>query len=845
MSDRARPVRTGLPAGALSWSTAVCLSDGWLLTSAAPGAYATPRELPEDAVWTSAVVPGTVAQAVGPDDLDAHEDYDGLDWWYRCTLPAPARAGERRRLRLDGLATLAEVWLDGELVLTANDMFTGHEIDLPDSEHGGAELHIAFRSLRAALGARRPRPRWKTKLVDEQQLRWFRTTLLGRIPGWTPAIPPVGPWLPVWLESADGPDLLSLRVRPSLRGSDGVLDVEAAFGVDTGSFPSAATLRVGSSEYALAMRTTQEGAWVAGQIVIPSVAKWWPATHGEPVLHDCSLVLEMQDGKGSIDCGRIGFRDVRIDRTEGRIEFVVNGVPVFCRGSCWTTNDIVSLVGDPERLRREIELLALAHGNMLRVGGTMVYESDAFYRTCDELGVMVWQDFMFANMDYPVEDPSFAGVVREEAAFQLRRLARHASVVAYCGGSEIEQQAAMFGAPREIWSNAWFSEELPALVEEHAPGAPYWPSTPTGGVLPFYVGEGLAHYYGVGAYRRPLDDVRLAGVRFTPECLGFSHVPEAENLRSLTPSGAVPPHHPAWKRGVPRDTGPGWDFEDVRDHYLKRLYGVHAVDLRSDDLERYLSLSRMVTGEVMAHVFSEWRRAGDPCGGALTWFWNDLRPGAGWGVLDSDARPKPVYYHLRRAWAQRCVRLLDRGVDGLVALVINETGSALAATLELCAFARGSASVAEAAAPVALSARGATEVSVEEALGHFLDSTYAYRFGPPRHEAVVARLVAEDGRLLSEDVYRPVRSAMAPASGLVAEIRREGSGLALTLTAESMCYGVRLDVRDHLPEDDYFHLSPGRSRVVRLTRIADTGRAFQGYVEALNLSESIRLTLAE
>jgi beta-mannosidase len=154
-------------------------------------------------------------------------------------------------------------------------------------------------------------------------------------------------------------------------------------------------------------------------------------------------------------------------------------------------------------------------------------------------------------------------------------------VVAFCGGSEVEQQAAMFGAPRESWTNDFFSDSLPRLLAKHAPGAAYWPSTPTGGALPFHVGEGLAHYYGVGAYRRPLEDVRLARVKFTPECLGFSNVPEGENLRKLSEAGTVPPHDPAWKRGVPRDTGPGWDFEDVRDHYLERLYGIDAAELRS------------------------------------------------------------------------------------------------------------------------------------------------------------------------------------------------------------------------------------------------------------------------
>ena len=333
-----------------------------------------------------------------------------------------------------------------------------------------------------------------------------------------------------------------------------------------------------------------------------------------------------------MDCGPIGFREVGLDRSDGRVQFVVNGVPVFCRGACWTNDDIVSLVGSGEHVAGRADLAAEANANMVRVGGTMVYETEDFYRTCDELGLMVWQDFMFANMDYPVDDADFASSIRAEAEQQLRRLSRHPSVAAFCGGRRSSSRRPCSGPPARSGRTLSSRRSFPGLVEEHAPGTPYWPSTPTGGALPFHVGEGLTHYYGVGAYKRPLNDARLAGVSFTPECMGFSNVPAADNLAKLTPAGAVPPHHPAWKSGVPRDTGAGWDFEDIRDHYLQELYGVDPARLRSEDLDGYVDLSRVVTGEAMAAVFAEWRRGDEPCGGGLVWFLNDLRPGAGWGI---------------------------------------------------------------------------------------------------------------------------------------------------------------------------------------------------------------------
>jgi len=844
VTGRARLLGTGLPPGAVSSTRSVALEEGWLVASTPPGAWANPEDLDPGSSWRPATVPGTVAVSVGPQDVDAHPDYDALDWWYRCELPSHASAGTRRHLRFDGLATLAEVWLNGEKVLESDDMFCAYEVDVTDIDAGGGTLAICFRSVGRALEERRPRPRWKTKLVERQQLRWIRTTLLGRIPGWTPPIAAVGPWRGVWAEAVDLVHLESLDLRTGMDGEDGLVHVRLAAGAaQPGVELTGAALRLGDQRHGLAVEAGDGGWTVHGTPRVERPARWWPRTHGEPILHECAIEIETSLGAVVVDCGRVGFRELEVDRSDGRIRFVVNGTPIFCRGSCWTTNDIVSLVGDPTRMRASLELLAEAHGNMIRVGGTMVYESDDFYRACDELGLMVWQDFMFANMDYPSDDEDFARTVRGEATQQVRRLARHPSVVAFCGGSETEQQAAMFGAPREAWTNDFFSKTLPSLVEEAAPGTAYWSSTPTGGALPFHVDEGLAHYYGVGAYRRPLEDVRVASVKFSPECLGFSHVPEDVNLRKLTPSGAVPPHHPAWKRGVPRDTGPGWDFEDIRDHYLERLYGVDPVRLRSDDLERYMELSRVVTGEAMAHAFAEWRRDEDPCAGALTWFWNDLRAGAGWGVVDSDRMPKAAYHHLRRAWAPQCVRLLDRGLGGLMASVVNEHEEPFEGRLELLAVSRGGRIAAEACESVCIPGRSSCETAVEAAFDHFMDSTYSYRFGPPRHEAIVGRLVStEEDLVVSEDVYRPVRAAMTPASSLEAKLELvEGGRLALTLSSDRLLYDVRIEVRDYSAQENHFCLAPGRAREIRLRRVFDSGKPPRGYVDALNLVDVVPL----
>lgn len=822
---------TGLPAAASSSTDSDLLSDGWRVIRTEAGLCASPADLPRMVDECEGVVPGTVAEAAGPPGLSGHDPYDDFDWWYvrDLTNPDPA-AADRARLRFDGLATLTEVWLDEDLILTSDNMFTGRVVDVTDGIRGGARLALCFRSLSKALATRRPRPRWKTDLVGQKNLRWFRTTLLGRIPTWTPRVQPVGPWRPAWLQRSTDMELRSLELRTGARELDGWVELRAELmGFSPDFEVRSATLEVAGHELPLPVRADGEGQWsVDADVTVPDPGLWWPRTHGDPRLHQGRLVLQTSAGIRTVDLGRLGFRSVDVDEEGGRVSLQINGVPVFCRGACWTTDDPRSLHGNPERIRKTLGLLADANANMVRVGGTMVYERDEFYAACDELGLLVWQDFMFANMDYPVDDSDFRASVQEEATHQIRRLARHPSVVAYCGGSEVEQQAAMFGAPKAVWRNDFFGDELPRLVSRLGAGVPYWPSTPTGGALPFHTGEGLTHYYGVGAYRRPLTDVRLAGVRFTPECLGFSNMPEPSNLAGLG-NGRGARHDPAWKAGVPRDAGAGWDFEDIRDHYLEVLYDVDAVTLRSEDPARYDRLARVVTGRVMDFVFQEWR-ASATCGGGLVWFAKDLQPGAGWGIIDSDNHPKPVYYYLKRAWAPLAISLLDRGLDGMMVVICNDGASPVEGEVDVTLVRDGSVVVGRGSAPVTVPPRSRATLMCDSLFEHFTDSTYSYRFGPRGHDAVICVFTSSE---LPEPLTRiHWLDLSVPLPSVDLDVAGAPTGSGFSLQASGLARDVRIDAGGWIPADNYFDLVPGTPRRVSLAPGHGDRQARTAYVDA-------------
>jgi beta-mannosidase len=824
------------------------LHEGWELARTPANACASPADLAGAPLeWRSARVPGTVASSIHTDP-DSAGPYDADDWWYRLRFPAPERiAGSRQRLHFEGLATLADAWLNGEPLLASRNMFVPCGADVTDRLREENELVIRFASLDAAMEARRPRPRWRTALVSRQDLRWFRTTLLGRMPGWTPSIAPVGPWGAVLLERAERFDLVSLRLNAD--ACDGVarLRIEATLEMLGGARLEEARVQVGERRFALGRDSSTDESTctrVHGELAIPEAPLWWPHTHGDPALVACRIELRVDGEWIPVDCGRVGFRHLVLDQEGGGVRFMVNGVPVFCRGACWTPLDILALRSEAAALREALVQLRDAGANMVRVPGNTLYESADFYRLCDELGILVWQEFMFANMDYPVKDDAFRALAEAEVRCKLEELHRHPCIAAYCGGSEVAQQAAMLGLPAAQWSKELFGESIPRLCAEIHPGAAYFPSSPWGGALPFHTDTGIAHYYGVGAYRRPLTDARLARVKFAAECLAFSNVPDAETSILVLGNPAPPPHHPKWKARQPRDPGAGWDFEDVRDHYLRELFGEDATVLRSCDLTRYHALSRVVPGELMRRVFAEWRSAASGCGGGLVWLHRDFLPGAGWGIVDATGRAKASYWYLKRAWAPRSIHITDEGLNGLAIHIVNEAAEALAASVELEMLRTDGVAIDRARHGVLVPARGLLTLNSEAMLGYFSDAGAAYRFGPPRHEVIVARLQDLGGAAISEDFHFPAGMRLAPRRG--AEVRlearwEEGGRVIVSITSDAFLQAVSISCEGFGPDDNHFHLTPRREKRIVFRPFDTAPRRFAATLEALNLEAPLSL----
>jgi beta-mannosidase len=797
-------------------------------------------------------VPCTMASLArdrGDLDLSAGRDDDARDCWFIHDLALDVE-DVPTTLVCDGLATIAEVYLDGELLLRSENMFRRHAIDVTGRIKRGSSVAIRFCSLTRHLAVRRPRPRWKTRMVEAQQLRFVRTSWLGRTTGFSPNLPPVGPYRSVRLVQHHSVRVVDTHVQASLADHDGVVDIRCRLRVHGQRALSvvAATVVGASGEARSAVAQVDladRDILLTCQVRVPRVELWWPHTHGKQPRYTVGLDLVFSDQTTArVELGAVGFRTIDVDRTDDRFQLSVNGVPLFVRGACWTSDDVVSLNAPVERLRASIDLARASGMNMLRVGGTSAYESDAFYEACDAVGILVFQDFMFANMDFPAADPAFVAEVRAEADDVLERIARRPSLAVLCGGSEIEQQAAMMGVAPDAWLNTIFTETLPAAVACWCPAVAYVASTPSGGFLPFQTNAGLSHYYGVGAYLRALGDERHAAVRFATECLAFANVPERETIDSFMRDLDAPAHHPRWKERVPRDRGVGWDFEDVRDHYVAALFNVDPMRLRYSDMNRYLALGRVVTGELMARVFSEWRRAESTCAGGLVWTFQDLWDGAGWGLVDARGVPKSALYMLAPVLQPIALLVADERASGLFFHAINDTPAAIAGTLSITFYRDGETVAIDASRAVIVPARGQLRVHADEVVGRFVDSTYSYRFGPPAHDVVVACLRDSGGQRLAQAFYLPLGLDRPRERdlGLDAEWRSDGDAIVVSVRSRSFAQYVAIDVDGYRPVDNYFHIEPAGTRDILLvpTERGVSGNV-RGEITALNALTPVRI----
>ena len=818
------------------------ISCDWKLIRALPNEYDSPPAHQQNTAQC-AIVPGTVSSTLVQTTQERWNlgiDVDDFDWWYFGEFESDTSNNGKQFLTFNGLATFAQVWLNGTPILVTDNMFRQYRVEVSSLIQAKNQLVIVFRSVNEFLNQRRARPRWKTKLVGNQQMRWVRSTVLGHVDVWTPPIKAVGPWREISLSICEELNVETIQITPVVKDSECKIKVDATLECISDNQDYQFFLTINDKDYPIQKHRDGNVISLALDAQLEDIALWWPHTHGEAATYSYRVWAKSSTRSITLKSGVTGFKSVTFNDLNSELK--VNGIRVFCRGTCWTVSDYHYLNTDYASLEFHLDLLKKAGINMIRVGGTMIYESDDFYQLCDQLGIMVWQDFMFASMDYPFDDSSFLENCKIETTQQNQRLSEHPCISVYCGNTDVEAQAAMYGIDSKEWSHSFFNEWLASICKNFKPDIPYFPSSPTGGTMPFHLSEGISHYWGVGAYMHSLPDPDTARVRFSSEGMGLSHLPAQKTIDLVVDKQVLFPYCNEWTKRIPRDLGAGWDFEDIREFYLQQYFGVDPVHLKRSNVQRYIQLSKVITGEVIADVFNRWRGYNSLCNGGLIWFNKDFWPCAGFGLIDSTDTPKPAYYIIARKWKSKSILINHEGLDGSFITVINESSNAINGKLTVTLIKGSSIIVANTDIEIKIEAHSQTSYAVENLFDRFLDPAYAYRFGEPQFDLIYSNLIEET--TIIDESFSFVSNKIAPmvSSDVVqAEFVEESENeIKIRISTSHLLQYVELSLKNCLPGENYFHLAPNTSKIVTVKKEADTTR-IRGTISALNLDGELTL----
>lgn len=627
-----------------------------------------PKEKQSVRKWMKATVPGTVhtdllANGEIPDpfyrtnELDV-QWVDSLQWLYRREFVVPEKLLREHRIRLvaGGLDTYARVVVNGNVVGETANMFVEHTFDVKRWLTVGKNvIKILFDS--PTVRARELERRYgRLQVALEAHRVYVRKAQYSFGWDWGPKLVTSGIWRRIYLEGLSYGTIRHPRVRVvSANKQAAVLEISAE--IELVSQKGTATLRVavenGSTKLVRDLKVTRNPVRV--RMTVPRPHLWWPNGYGDQAMSAAWFSL-LWNGEevGSVSVP-FGIRTVHLlqqkDRQGTSFVFEINGVKIFCKGADWIPVDSF-LPRVPSTTYEELLTLARdAHMNMIRVWGGGIYEQDIFYDLCDRLGLMVWQDFMFACGEYP-ERRWFLSEVTREAEHIVKRLRNHPSLVLWCGNNECEW---IFCAgnpgkrPDDMKGSKIFRDILPAVVRHHDDTRPYWRSSPFGDGFPNDESNGNHHQWDVWSGWKDFREYEKDRARFITE-FGFQAPAYFKTFEAVTlpsdrsPQSVVLEHHNKQKEGT------------------ERLFRFQAARYRPGmALEEFIFKGQLVQAEALKCAVEHWRRRKFQTAGTLFWQLNDCWPVSSWSVIDSALRPKAAWFYARQFFAPVLVSVCREG----------------------------------------------------------------------------------------------------------------------------------------------------------------------------------------
>ena len=653
----------------------------------------------EDSSWLRASVPGTIHTDLMANGIIEDPYYrlnerkvqwvDKKDWVYQCAFEISAEEFVRHHheLQFEGLDTYASVYINDRLVLQSSNMHRSYTVDAKEYLiEGSNTLQILLESpikkgleLYDALDYTIP-----VSANDQAET--------GEVPGgkrvnvftrkaayhygwdWGPRLVTSGIWRPITLLSWDDFRISELLLSQQLNGD--VAAVMAQIEIESSIENANAILELQLdgeplSSSKLRLRKGKQKFNLPIKIDRPEL--WWPNGLGKQHLYNIEVKLQRKEVSSTVN-QYIGIRNIELvaDGTlsQPNFYFKVNGAPTFAKGVNYIPQDIFLPRVKSKDYERILQAAADANMNMIRVWGGGVYENDRFYELCDSLGLMVWQDFMFACAMYP-GDADFLENVKQEAIDNVKRLSHHPSMALWCGNNEVlaawkrwgwEQTAIDEQSPEiahKIWKHydTLFHHILPEVVSEHHRGIDYWASSPSASEgLPEEYTHGDTHYWGVWWGKEPFDNFNTKISSFMSE-YGFQSFPEYSSFQKFA-EGQDKSMYSEVMKSHQRSSIGNATIEEYMDRELREPIGFEAL----------LYMSQLIQADGIITGIEAHRRNKAKCMGSLYWQLNDCWPGASWSSIDYYGKWKALHYKVKDAFAP--VIVSHEFVDGDLLITI-------------------------------------------------------------------------------------------------------------------------------------------------------------------------------
>lgn len=628
----------------------------------------------DDRFWMTAKVPGDVHSALverklidnpyfGHNDLKSRWIED-KEWWYRTQFEY--RLGgkeEKHELIFDGLDTFATVFLNGLEIGTTSNALMGHTFDVTRIVKDGKNtIAVKFDPLRLH-NRDKEQFQWSSYTKERP---WIRKAAMNFGWDWGPRIVTVGIWGGVRLERRRYAKLDSVYARTLVLTAEQAtvrVDVDVKLYDRTRAALCEVRLVAPGGELAASAHVpvAAKGGRVSADLTVADPKLWWTHDLGRPEMYRLEVEL-LSDGE-VVDRfeENFGIRtiELQLEDEEGRpaFVFVLNGVKLFAKGANWIPVDNMIGAAPDQRYRDLIELSVEANMNMLRVWAGGIYEKDVFFRECDRLGVLVWQDFAFANALFPDFNRDFMDNVRREVEYNVKRLRNHASLALWCGNNEIDWLYDMKTSGGDItcpfYGESIYHELIPEVLEELDDSRAYWPSSPFGGNDANDPDVGDRHNWQVwhgSVYPRkfgeaPILDYSIEGVTFKNYKKDFTLFSSEFGMHASANRYTLQRHIP---EGEFYWGSVEMAYRNKDTAHQKGILLMEGYTGIPKDIEQYMKYSMLTQAEGLKFGIEHYRRNKKRTSGSLVWQLNDSWPGTSWSLIDYELLPKASYHYAKK-----------------------------------------------------------------------------------------------------------------------------------------------------------------------------------------------------